>query len=481
VDGQATLELEDFDMGEYDVDISYLGDEKYPQTTYTKVLSVSYYGVVGYIKDGRRIVSLRLPTNAKGNLTIYNDNRGSKLYTKALVNGRASFDLTDLPVGMYDLRAVYEGDDYSAKDYRDNFKVMPYVYITQDVLIDDDVTIFMDLNNSTGYILIVMDGLSPVLQEIADGKVNYTFSTKEYSFGNHTVTFQYFGNSFDGEIFYESDSTGKLVPIKYDLHILGKEANVAKASDSDNYLELYFQNATGTVEFFVNGVKYAVVDIVDGIARLDISKFKNGKYLISWVYSGDSKYKSTSNNMYLTVNHKSAKITAADFKTLYTSNKKYSVKVYNAQGKLASGVSVTFLINNKAFKTVKTDKKGVASVVISQKPGTYKITAKALSTSVTKKLTVNHVLTLKKVKVKASAKKLVIKATLKKVNGKYLKGKKITLKFNGKKFKAKTNKKGIAKFTIKSSVLKKLKAGKKVKYQATYKKDIVKKSVKVKK
>ncbi|MBR4448309.1 hypothetical protein [Methanobrevibacter sp.] len=482
VNGQATLELEGLDMGEYVVDISYLGDDRYPQTTYSKVLNVSYYGVVGYIKDGRRIVSLRLPGNAIGNLTIYNDNMNSKLYTKALVNGRASFDLTDLPVGIYDLRAVYEGNDYDVKAYNDHFKVMPYVYITQDVLMDDNVTIFMDLDNSTGYILIVMDGLSPVLQEIADGKINYTFSTKGYSYGNHTVTFQYFGKSFDGEIFYEEDSTGKLVPIKYDLRILGCEVNVNNASDSDNYLELRFsQDAKGTVEFFINGVKYAVVDIVDGIARLDISKFKNGKYLISWVYSGDSKYKSTKNDFYLTVSHKTAKIVAPDFKTLYTANKKYSVKVYDAKGKLASGVSVIFLINNKAYKTVKTDKKGIASVAIAQKPGTYKITAKALGTSVTKKLTVNHLLTLKKVKVKASAKKLVIKVTLKKVNGKYLKGKKITLKFNGKKFKAKTNKKGVAKFTVKSSVLKKLKAGKKVKYQATYKKDTVKQSVKVKK
>jgi len=100
---------------------------------------------------------------------------------------------------------------------------------------------------------------------------------------------------------------------------------------------------------------------------------------------------------------------------------------------------------------------------------------------VTKKLTVKQILTLKKVTVKKSAKKLVLTATLKKVKGKFLKSKKITFKFNGKTFKAKTDKKGVAKVTIKSSVLKKLKVGKKVTYSATYVKDTVKKSVKVKK
>ena len=74
-----------------------------------------------------------------------------------------------------------------------------------------------------------------------------------------------------------------------------------------------------------------------------------------------------------------------------------------------------------------------------------------------------------------------MQASLAKVNGKYLKKKTITFKINGKKYTAKTNKKGIAKVTIKKNVLKKLKVGKKITYQATYLKDTVKKTAKVKK
>ena len=114
-------------------------------------------------------------------------------------------------------------------------------------------------------------------------------------------------------------------------------------------------------------------------------------------------------------------------------------------------------------------------------PGTYKITITALGISVAKTITVKHIVTLKSATVKKSAKKLILQASLAKVNGKYLKSKKVTFKFNGKKYTAKTDKKGIAKVTIKSNILKKLKVGKKVTYQATYLKDTVKKSVKVKK
>ena len=47
--------------------------------------------------------------------------------------------------------------------------------------------------------------------------------------------------------------------------------------------------------------------------------------------------------------------------------------------------------------------------------------------------------------------------------------------------KSKTNKKGVATFKVKKNLLKKLKAGKKYKYQVTYGKDTVKKTLKVKK
>lgn len=103
--------------------------------------------------------------------------------------------------------------------------------------------------------------------------------------------------------------------------------------------------------------------------------------------------------------------------------------------------------------------------------------------SATKKLTVKHIVSLKTVVFKKSAKRITLQAKLVKVKGKYLKKKTITFKINGKKVaSAKTNSKGVAKITIKNpNVVKKLKVGKKVTYQATYLKDTVKKTAKIKK
>ena len=87
-------------------------------------------------------------------------------------------------------------------------------------------------------------------------------------------------------------------------------------------------------------------------------------------------------------------------------------------------------------------------------------------------------LTLNTVKVKKSASKLTLTATLKKGSSPLV-NKYVTFKFNGKVYKAKTNSKGVAKVNIKSNVLKKLKVGKKVTYQASYGSFSVKKTTKV--
>ncbi len=245
---------------------------------------------------------------------------------------------------------------------------------------------------------------------------------------------------------------------------------------------------------------FTAVSDSNGVANVELPKLDDGDYNYTITYSGDDKYSGFVNNDTMKVNNTSVKpdnnssgnnsnqnttvgpkINAANANVVYAAGKYYSVTVYGTDGKTAKNTKVTFKINGKTVKTVPTDSKGIAKFKITQKPGTYKVSATALGKTVTKTLKVKHLVNLKAEAVKKSAKKLVLQATLGKVNGKYLKNKKITFKFKGKTYKAMTNKKGVAKVTIKKSVLKKLKVGKKVTYQATYLKDTVKKTTKIKK
>ena len=156
--------------------------------------------------------------------------------------------------------------------------------------------------------------------------------------------------------------------------------------------------------------------------------------------------------------------------TLNIDGKNYNFDVVNG----VANVKVPELVNGNYLYTITYS--GDGRYLSFTKTGTVAVNKQTTSTKTVTKITI----TLKTVKIKKSAKKLVLQATLK--QGKNpLKGKKITFKFNGKMYKATTNAKGVAKDTIKKTVLKKLKVGKKIKYQASYGKILAKKTAKVRK
>lgn len=238
----------------------------------------------------------------------------------------------------------------------------------------------------------------------------------------------------------------------------------------------------GTVVVKIGDNKYNINIVNRKGSKTVTPNLSYGKHTAELTFLGtDMYYSANALSNTFSVTYK-PKVVLSQSSVLYTG--KYSATVYGKDGKLAKGTSVAFYVNGKLVKTVKTNSNGVAAFNMpsSYLPNKkYTIKAVALGNSASKLTSVKQILTIKKVKVKKSAKKLVLTATLSKVDGKSLKGKKIIFNFNGKKYTAKTNSKGIAKVTIKSKVLKKLKVGKKVKYQATYLKDTVKKTVKVKK
>ena len=172
-------------------------------------------------------------------------------------------------------------------------------------------------------------------------------------------------------------------------------------------------------------------------------------------------------------------LSANDLTIFYSSDAEFKVRLTQGSMPLI-GKKIIIYINKKPYNAV-TDRNGYASIKLSLVPKVYAVVVSYGSIRIAKKITVKSVIYAKNLNVKKSAKSIKIRISLKKVNNKYLKYKKITLKFNKKTFKVKTNKKGLATFTIKKSIYKKLKTCKKYTYQVIYKKDQVKKTIKINK
>lgn len=360
-----------------------------------------------------------MPSDATGAVTLtVNDND----YKFDVINGVANILLPKLEDGDYPYTMTYSGDSkYSSITTNGSFKV------------NNTISNTTDKNNTNGT-------------------------------GNETS-----GNTTNGT---ENTTVSPEITI-LPLDTPSDDGSVTVSLPSD---------ATGIVTLSINGKDYPYA-VVNGQANVIIPNLGDGNYPYTITYSGDSKYASFISNDSLKVNKTTtptdnktnatgnttqentttvdnSKITASNANVLYTAGSYYSIKVYGKDGKLADGVKVVITVKGKTFKTLTTTN-GVAKFKVTSVPGTYKMTITALGKSVTKTLTVKHLVTLKSVTVKKSAKKLVLTTTLAKVNKKYLKNKQITFKFNGKTYKAKTNSKGVAKVTVKKSVLSKLKVGKK--------------------
>ena len=255
---------------------------------------------------------------------------------------------------------------------------------------------------------------------------------------------------------------------------LNVDENKTVESKTPTYSINLPEDATGTLNVTI-GDKTYTANVVNGKATVKVSDMPAGNYNVTITYSGDDKYSPIVKTSKATVKV-DPKIVAKDASVDFSGGKYYSVTVYDEDGnKAKDGTLVTFTLNGKQVAKVQT-KNGVAKFKVTQNPvSKAKITAKALGKTVTKKLTIKHVVKLKTVSTvkRSSSKGVTLQATLK-INGKYVNKKQIVFKFNGKTYKAKTKGKGVAKVTVPATALKNIK-GSKVTYSATYVKDSKKK------
>jgi hypothetical protein len=248
--------------------------------------------------------------------------------------------------------------------------------------------------------------------------------------------------------------------------------------------------ASGTATLYnvkegVVGSAVQTVAISNGFAKILVNGLAKGshEFKLNMTINGENYER----NVYIDVKDNTAGYAATASSNINVGDN----AVITFSGPKTKG-DVHIYVDGQEIKTVKYVGGTLSENIVGLSEGTHQITvqymkgedfySKTFDVVVAKKAATKQTikLTLKKVTVKKSAKKLVLQATLK-INNKVVKGKKLTFKFNGKKYTAKTNKKGVAKVTIKKKVLKKLKVGKKVKYQVSYSGKTVKKTAKVKK
>ena len=447
------------------------GKGKYKSITLTGALDYWVYpeidvpSTVG--KGDDKYIKVTLPPDANGNLKVYLNDID---VNASFENGKSVIPLNGLDIGDYNVRIVYDSDSKYESYERDYYHVKvtynPHFKITipSVAYLTESTITFTGSKDVEGKISIYVDSIDKTFK--GDYK-NGIAKIKIFDEHSGPKTYQYkFEGTYNGEKFeYNGEFKVTLALLIVSLPKTVYAGHSFKAT----FIGPQSMNGQIDSEYF----KDSFVDVRKGKATLTINGLKAGVKTIKYHFT-DSKgnifYSSFRVNVI-----KPPVIKANDFKTLYTSKKAYTVRILNNQSKsIGAGKTVTFYLYKAgkvaATKTSKTDSGGYAKVNFNVAPGTYKIKTKYGPTAVTKKYTVNPILSFKEVRKHkiirsglsqlVTAKKFVFQANLKKVDGKYLKGKKVKItfykQFAGKEgfFKVysatkKIGSKGVVKFTYK--------------------------------
>ena len=372
VNGLAVFEIpEMLDAGEYHIDVSYLGSEKYNAADGAADFTVAKKEITMNVtidKDYRDItVNVNLSEKLDGNLTVLVNNTP---YTLSYTNGTGSLILKNLTYGNYTISAVFTKDNYQTVNVSENVEInsIKTVLEAENVVMyyKDGTRFAVVLRDIYGNplanmnVTISINGRNYVKQSDENGtaSLGLNLESKNYTvvttFGGNS---KYFGTRSNNTVSILSTLLSKDI-VKYYRN--GTQFYATVLDFKGNPL------ANTTVMFNINGVFYNKTTDENGTAKLNIW-LRPGKYIITIfnLVTGEQ----AGNNVTVL----SKIVENYDLVKYYKNASKFSVKILDSQGYPVEGTIVTFNING-VFYYKETDSNGIASLAINLRPGKYVIT-----------------------------------------------------------------------------------------------------------
>ena len=431
-----------FNRGFNNITATFSGPDGYNasyvnETIYVKKYDVEMSHNISVYQDKIILnVSISMPVNET--ITVNINGTDYKFKTK---NGKLDVVIGDLDYGFNNITMSLFDAVYVASDIHDNFTILfkkslikandyTTVYMSGDVYKIKLVDKFGEaLSNKQ--LIILFNGKTFNLTTNATGEVSIMLNL---DLGVYPIEISYAGDDIyiGSDAAYKITSTSSVI-LPQNTYALNSIYSVKLLTKSGNLLN-------GDVKINIAGVEY-MVKAVRGIVSVKITQ-KPGNYNIK-ITNPD-----TFENVIQTIKVVKRITGNSNLNFYYGKNKAYTVRVCDDNGKYVGGLKIKFTVGSKTYYAY-TNKNGYASVKITQKPNSYKLSAEYNGYKVLNKAVVKSTIVTKNIKVK-KGKTIKFTAKLLNKNGKILKGKKITFKFKGMIYKIKTNKNGIAVLKIKN-------------------------------
>ena len=376
VDEKGVLNIYNLAAGDYNVDVTYLGDNKYLSSTNAANFTVSKVSDYNMTVDIEDIVK---GENATITVTIPEDGTGSVIvtingtnYKGTVIKGIAKVIIPDLDEGTYKVVTFYTGDNkYDS------------MIVNGTITVNKNTITTLTMNNLVKYFgssqRLVAKLADALGNPIANATVYFTINGKVHARitdenGTASIAIRLLPGEYKASALFNGTDD-------YDMAAVNASVLV-KNTILGNDTTLYFRNGTQyvakfldgngkalantDVKFNINGVFYTRVTDENGIARLNI-RLDPASYIITAYnpVTGEQK----ANNITVL-----PRIIAKDLSMKYLDGSTFNAALVDGQGKAISGVNITFNINGVFYHRT-TDVNGVASLNIRLISGVYIITS----------------------------------------------------------------------------------------------------------
>ena len=376
VDEKGVLNIYNLAAGDYNVDVTYLGDNKYLSSTNAAnftVSKVSDYNmtvdIADIVKGENATITVSVPEDGTGNVIVTINGTN---YKGTVIKGIAKVIIPDLDEGTYKVVTFYTGDNkYDS------------MIVNGTITVNKNTITTLTMNNLVKYFgssqRLVAKLADALGNPIANATVYFTINGKVHaritdengtaSIAIRLLPGEYKASAlFNGTKDHDKATANATVTVKSTifgndttLYFRNGTQYMAKFLDSDGKAL-----ANTDVKFNINGVFYTRVTDENGIARLNI-RLDPASYIITAYnpVTGEQK----ANNITVL-----PRIIAKDLSMKYLDGSTFNAALVDGQGKAISGVNITFNINGVFYHRT-TDVNGVASLNIRLISGVYIITS----------------------------------------------------------------------------------------------------------
>ena len=376
VDEKGVLNIYNLAAGDYNVDVTYLGDNKYLSSTNAANFTVSKVSDYNMTVDIADIVK---GENATITVTIPEDGTGSVIvtingtnYKGTVIKGIAKVIIPDLDEGTYKVVTFYTGDNkYDS------------MIVNGTITVNKNTITTLTMNNLVKYFgssqRLVAKLADALGNPIANATVYFTINGKVHARitdenGTASIAIRLLPSEYKASALFNGTDD-------YDMATVNASVLV-KNTILGNDTTLYFRNGTQyvakfldgngkalantDVKFNINGVFYTRVTDENGIARLNI-RLDPASYIITAYNPVTGEQKANEVTVL-------PRIIAKDLSMKYLDGSTFNAALVDGQGKAISGVNITFNINGVFYHRT-TDVNGVASLNIRLISGVYIITS----------------------------------------------------------------------------------------------------------